>query len=307
MLECFKQLFEIALDNCPLRSNERPKMTTLTKQKQNSGFTIAELLVVVAIIGILVAVSIPIFAGQLEKGREATDAANERSAKAAAAVFFYDEKFGTYYYDASSGTLKDSANDIVVYGKGTTAGSIAEDHTKKLLKCVIAQDGTITITWSNGGIISNIAFVIDGKTYDSEQYLVTLAKIANVNIQKGKAVDSSATSGVLLKKINDKLSSIFSDTNIASWKLSNEGGKTFAYITDVDVTKVTAGTKVKVIRYDASTNTYTAMYAVVNKPAGYSYNAITAGSGDDISGQTAETKKSYEDTVKIFNSAASTQ
>ncbi len=47
-----------------------------------SGFTIAELLVVVAIVGVLVAISIPVFTGQMEKAREATDAANIRSAYA---------------------------------------------------------------------------------------------------------------------------------------------------------------------------------------------------------------------------------
>lgn len=49
------------------------------KNRIQSGFTLAELLVVVAIVGALVAVSIPIFTGQLEKSREATDAANIRS------------------------------------------------------------------------------------------------------------------------------------------------------------------------------------------------------------------------------------
>ena len=43
------------------------------------GFTLAELLIVVAIIAVLVAIAIPIFSSQLEKGREATDAANIRS------------------------------------------------------------------------------------------------------------------------------------------------------------------------------------------------------------------------------------
>lgn len=47
--------------------------------KLSRGFTLAELLVVVAIIGVLVAVSIPIFSSQLERSREATDAANIRA------------------------------------------------------------------------------------------------------------------------------------------------------------------------------------------------------------------------------------
>jgi prepilin-type N-terminal cleavage/methylation domain-containing protein len=48
-------------------------------KKNKKGFTLAELLIVVAIIGVLVAISIPIFTNQLEKAREATDAANIRS------------------------------------------------------------------------------------------------------------------------------------------------------------------------------------------------------------------------------------
>jgi prepilin-type N-terminal cleavage/methylation domain-containing protein len=54
------------------------------KKLKNSkkGFTLAELLIVVAIIGVLVAISIPIFTSQLKKAREATDLANVRSAYA---------------------------------------------------------------------------------------------------------------------------------------------------------------------------------------------------------------------------------
>ena len=51
-------------------------------KKNNKGFTLAELLIVVAIIAVLVAIAIPVFTSQLEKAREATDAANIRSAYA---------------------------------------------------------------------------------------------------------------------------------------------------------------------------------------------------------------------------------
>ena len=42
-------------------------------KKSRKGFTIAELLIVVAIIAVLVAVSIPVFSSQLEKARRAVD------------------------------------------------------------------------------------------------------------------------------------------------------------------------------------------------------------------------------------------
>lgn len=51
-------------------------------KKNNKGFTLAELLIVVAIIAVLVAIAIPVFTSQLEKAREATDAANIRAAYA---------------------------------------------------------------------------------------------------------------------------------------------------------------------------------------------------------------------------------
>lgn len=52
------------------------------KKTNKKGFTLAELLVVVAIIAVLVAIAIPIFSSQLEKSREAVDAANIRAAYA---------------------------------------------------------------------------------------------------------------------------------------------------------------------------------------------------------------------------------
>lgn len=52
----------------------------MCKFKFKKGFTLAELLVVVAIIAVLVAVAIPVFSAQLEKSRKAVDDANLRMA-----------------------------------------------------------------------------------------------------------------------------------------------------------------------------------------------------------------------------------
>ena len=54
------------------------------KKNNKKGFTLAELLIVVAIIAVLVAVAIPVFTTQLEKSRDATSVANIRSAYAEA-------------------------------------------------------------------------------------------------------------------------------------------------------------------------------------------------------------------------------
>ena len=47
--------------------------------RNKKGFTLSELLIVVAIIGVLVAISIPIFTTQLHKAEVATDWANVRA------------------------------------------------------------------------------------------------------------------------------------------------------------------------------------------------------------------------------------
>ena len=54
--------------------------TRLKTRQNRRAFTLAELMIVMAIIAVLVGISIPIFMGQLEKSKEATDIANMRAA-----------------------------------------------------------------------------------------------------------------------------------------------------------------------------------------------------------------------------------
>ncbi|WP_418452653.1 type IV pilin protein [Candidatus Ventrimonas sp.] len=78
------------------------------------GFTLAELLVVVAIVGILVAISIPVFTAQLGKARKATNEANLRAAKAAAVAYYLTDdnngvtakEGGKYTYNIQDGTVQ---------------------------------------------------------------------------------------------------------------------------------------------------------------------------------------------------------
>ena len=79
------------------------------------GFTLAELLIVVAIIGVLVAIAIPVFTTQLEKSREATDIANVRSA--------YAEVVTAYLSNEDTSTMTVDAKQTVSGWQGP-AGTI---------------------------------------------------------------------------------------------------------------------------------------------------------------------------------------
>lgn len=86
------------------------------KTNKNKGFTLAELLVVVAIVGILVAISVPLFTAQLGKARKATNEANMRAAKiAATAQYLVNAKDGKevyYTYNLEKGTVSSLGPDV---------------------------------------------------------------------------------------------------------------------------------------------------------------------------------------------------
>ena len=73
-------------------------------KKNNKGFTLAELLIVVAIIAVLVAIAIPVFTTQLERSREATDLSNIRAAYAECMAEYLSQ--GASSAQTASGTLQ---------------------------------------------------------------------------------------------------------------------------------------------------------------------------------------------------------
>ena len=65
------------------------------KKNNRKGFTLAELLIVVAIIAVLTAIAIPVFTSQLEKSREATDMSNLRAAYAEVMTMYLTDGSGS--------------------------------------------------------------------------------------------------------------------------------------------------------------------------------------------------------------------
>ena len=118
------------------------------KENRRRGFTMAELLIVVAIIAVLVAIAIPVFVKKIEKAREAYDIYTMRQAATAAINLYYAgvhdktsaEAAGMTWWKSNSSDTSPNANaagaynpktgefigdrkklpaDVKMYGKGT--------------------------------------------------------------------------------------------------------------------------------------------------------------------------------------------
>lgn len=137
------------------------------KLKKQGGFTMVELLIVVAIIAILVAVSIPMMNSTLEKSRHAVDQANERDAIALAATKILADEVNwgtgdsvTYYYHVDNqhiGSLDETGPGVdsqcTCSPGGTTAANGIGDN--KTLSVTITKatgtdkNPTFVVNWSD--------------------------------------------------------------------------------------------------------------------------------------------------------------
>lgn len=101
----------------------------LKKLQNKKGFTLMEMLIVVAIIAVLVAIAIPVFNGTLTKSKEAADVANVRATYAEWQTSMLTEN-----------TAAPTSNDAFLKGP-TGNNTLTLNYPKKL---TVATDGTIT-------------------------------------------------------------------------------------------------------------------------------------------------------------------
>ena len=107
------------------------------KKNNNKGFTLMEMLIVVAIIAVLVAIAIPVFTNQLEKAREATDEANIRSA--------YAEVMACALTDSATGTNSVNRTDDTATGVATWTKSVVAVQKQAGWQSVATKDAKVTI------------------------------------------------------------------------------------------------------------------------------------------------------------------
>ncbi|MBQ6843010.1 MAG: prepilin-type N-terminal cleavage/methylation domain-containing protein [Agathobacter sp.] len=114
----------------------------MKKLLNKKGFTLMEMMIVIAIIVILVAIAVPSFNSSLEKANTATDSANERTAESLGLVKAMDPATGagTYHFDVATGDLATGAADKNDAGKAKTG---------QYIQVVVGADGSVTVSWQN--------------------------------------------------------------------------------------------------------------------------------------------------------------
>lgn len=155
----------------------------MKKEKNKKGFTLAELLVVVAIIGILVAVSIPIFTAQREKAIRAVNQANIRAAKAAAL---------TELYSGNTDYLETSSNGLYHYIY------FVYDVKQETIKAIIPQKGATsedTVDWDtvNAPAAEQLKKAANNKICDKIYVFENINKDANKDHTTGESHNAIQT------------------------------------------------------------------------------------------------------------------
>ena len=112
-------------------------------REERGGFTLAELLIVVAIIAVLVAIAVPVFSGSMDSANEAVAVADIRSAKSEGVTKALEEgkATGTYIFSVNSTgdvSLTPDATPQTDLAAAKTAVAAKEDV---VVKVEVKKDG----------------------------------------------------------------------------------------------------------------------------------------------------------------------
>ena len=118
------------------------------EKRGKKGFTLMEMLIVIAIIAVLIAIAIPIFTSQLEKARESTDLANVRSAYAEQMAAWLTRDGNAAIPAINVPVTQTQANWQCDNNSATTF--IAEGHAGSGVSVPAATSGNYVVSIENG-------------------------------------------------------------------------------------------------------------------------------------------------------------
>lgn len=231
----------------------------MTLSTRNSrGFTLAELLITVAIIGVLVAISIPVFASQTEKSREATDLSNVRAAYAEVMAEAITENME---YQVKTVPLKQkqddwqSADSVTIGGITHAKGEEDTDHWRGTPRaggtCTVSFDPKkgILFDWTGGSGDGNDS----GPAIDFNENIHGIVEKTGLLTQYKTPMfemDSKSPNSVMVPQVKEKLGAN-SLLKYGTWAYLGDTRdnfkSTYLFWTSVDTNAVGAGTKIPVI------------------------------------------------------------
>lgn len=231
----------------------------MTLSTQNSrGFTLAELLITVAIIGVLVAISIPVFASQTEKSREATDLSNVRAAYAEVMAEAITENME---YQEKTVPLKQkqddwqSADSVTIGGITHAKGEEDTDHWRGTPRaggtCTVSFDPKkgILFDWTGGSGDGNES----GPAIDFNENIHGIVEKTGLLTQYKTPMfemDSKSPNSVMVPQVKEKLGAN-SLLKYGTWAYLGDTRdnfkSTYLFWTSVDTNAVGAGMKIPVI------------------------------------------------------------
>lgn len=228
-------------------------------KKSREGFTLAELLIVVAIIAVLVAVAIPIFGSQLEKSREAADLANVR---AAYAKVLTEANMGIYNEPVTVNLKQKQSDwqsaDVITIGgishsvkDGDTENWIGKPGAGGQCKISFDQEKGTKFVWSGNGTSAS-------NSYDmNENFFTTLENSgclsdANISSNSNFEIDSKAAGfSTFVPKIEKELGEQSLLKN-GTWAFLGNGmpgkeSERYLFWTSFDTNKVGAEKKIPIL------------------------------------------------------------
>ena len=207
--------------------------------RMKKGFTLAELLIVVAIIGVLVAVAIPIFSRSLERAREATCMANRRS--------LYAQVIAEHIL--SDRPCSELFNEFVVNaGKCPSGGTFSWEDS--------GNAGKINCDYHDGSGSS------DSGSSDASPLHTTVNLNDRGSFTRGAVIQDETGTCVILQGMENAWKAYKSGTKVVD--LVNQFGSDTVHVdpSDIKDSSFTGAIKIGDLYYDSKENIYYYVFSV---------------------------------------------